>query len=169
VSDDTRLRAGALRRIAVAREGGGHYGQVYSAAREAELLSWAATVPDEDILGWRNTGPGYLRWIRDHQPHWHRNLWPETLALVEGVLKWYRMPQLVALPRPTGCRGLSRQGRGREDGVNRHGISQNPTAHDRAISERSRATRAEAELERLRAENKRLQAALAKAEAERTE
>jgi len=90
VSDDTRLRAGALRRIAVAQEGGGgHYGQVYSAAREAELLSWAATVPDEDILGWRNTGHGYLRWIRDHQPHWHRNLWPEMLALVEGVLKWH--------------------------------------------------------------------------------
>lgn len=32
------------------------------------MLAYAATLADEDILGWWNTGPEVLRWIRAHQP-----------------------------------------------------------------------------------------------------
>jgi len=34
----------------------------------ADLLGWAATLPDESILDMRGVGKTLLRWIREHQP-----------------------------------------------------------------------------------------------------
>jgi hypothetical protein len=63
------MRTRALTRISDARDGrAARNGKRYSAAREADLLAYAATLPDEEILEWRNTGPGILGWIRTHQP-----------------------------------------------------------------------------------------------------
>jgi hypothetical protein len=61
------IRTRALSRISGARDGR-RYGQRFSAARETDLLAYAATLPDEVILEWSNTGPGILAWIRTHQP-----------------------------------------------------------------------------------------------------
>jgi hypothetical protein len=62
-------RTRALSRISGARYGRGHrYGKRFSAAQESDLLTYAAILSDEDILGWRDTGPGILGWIRTHQP-----------------------------------------------------------------------------------------------------
>jgi hypothetical protein len=61
-------RTRALRRIAYARDGRGRHERRFDAAREADLLAYAATLSDEAILDWRNTGPGILGWIRTHQP-----------------------------------------------------------------------------------------------------
>jgi hypothetical protein len=60
-------RTRALSRISGARDGR-RYGQRFDAAREADLLAYAATLSDETILDWRDTGPGVLGWIRTHQP-----------------------------------------------------------------------------------------------------
>ena len=61
-------RTRALSRIAGARDGPKfRYGQRFSLARETELLAYAATLHDETILEWRNTGPTILAWIRTHQ------------------------------------------------------------------------------------------------------
>lgn len=60
-------RTRVLNRISRVR-GEKRYGNRFSAKRELDLLAWAATLPDEDILEWRNIGPGALRWIREHQP-----------------------------------------------------------------------------------------------------
>ena len=37
-------------------------------AMRADLLGWAATLSDEELLDMRNVGKTLLRWIRDHQP-----------------------------------------------------------------------------------------------------
>ena len=37
-------------------------------AMRTDLLGWAATLSDEDLLGMRNVGHVLLRWIREHQP-----------------------------------------------------------------------------------------------------
>lgn len=64
------MRTRALKRIVAARDGRSfalrshHFG----AAREADLLAYAATLDDGEILEWRDTGPAILAWIRAHQP-----------------------------------------------------------------------------------------------------
>lgn len=60
-------RTRALSRLSGLRDGR-RYGQKFGPAREQDLLAWAATLPDEDILAIRNTGPATLSWIREHQP-----------------------------------------------------------------------------------------------------
>ena len=37
-------------------------------AMRADLLGWAATLSDEELLDMRNVGKTLLRWIREHQP-----------------------------------------------------------------------------------------------------
>jgi hypothetical protein len=68
----------------------GRYGQKFSADRERDMLAWAATIPDETILGWRNTGPAILRWIRDHQrdPHEQVRYDDTTFAMVLKQTGW---------------------------------------------------------------------------------
>ena len=64
------MRTRALKRIAISRDGraAGLRIKRLSPAWEAELLAYAASIPDEDILDWRDTGPAILGWIRAHQP-----------------------------------------------------------------------------------------------------
>ena len=40
----------------------------WGSTEEAELLEWAAGIPDDAILSWPTIGLDELRWIREHQP-----------------------------------------------------------------------------------------------------
>jgi len=67
---DLRQRALASidRNLSKSRGERRRFGQRFTPERERDLLAWAATVPDDAILEWHQTGPAMLRWIRDHQP-----------------------------------------------------------------------------------------------------
>ena len=51
---------------------------------KADLLGWAATLSDEELLDMRNVGKTLLRWIRDHQP-----VATETSTTLAWVMKSY--------------------------------------------------------------------------------
>ena len=96
------MRTRALSRISGARDGR-RFGQRFSADREADLLAYAATLPDEEILEWRNTGPAILRWIRMHQP----KRWDEGSPFVPVTDAGKRLLRVMATVPPEGRKGIA--------------------------------------------------------------
>jgi len=53
-------------------------------AMRADLLGWAATLSDEELLDMRNIGTTLLRWVREHQP-----VATETSTTLAWLMKSY--------------------------------------------------------------------------------
>jgi len=58
----------ALRSLLRYREPGQTPHRRITPTMKSDLLRWAASISDEELLDIRNIGPTLLRWIRDHQP-----------------------------------------------------------------------------------------------------
>jgi hypothetical protein len=58
-------------------------------AMRADLLGWAATLSDEELLDMRNVGKTLLRWIRDHRPVATETSTTHASVVLAWVMKSY--------------------------------------------------------------------------------
>jgi hypothetical protein len=96
------LRTGSLRSLLRHHEPTKTPYRRITADMERELLSWAATLPDETILEMRDTGPVKLRWIREHEPE--DNGWQERGQPDDDYAIWSGSTTFAMVLQKTGWR-----------------------------------------------------------------